>query len=77
MGWTMRKAVGALVAAVFAFGLLCPPARADSTVEVSGATGLGVVVVGVTPGRFARSPWGPRPSQENYRRPRPAEGKRP
>jgi hypothetical protein len=56
MGWTMRKAVGALVAAVFAFGLLCPRARADSTVEVSGAAGLGVFVVGVTSARFAISP---------------------
>ena len=58
MGWTMRTTVGALVAAVFTFGLLCPPARADSIVEVSGATGLGVVVVGATPGRFAISPSG-------------------
>jgi hypothetical protein len=41
-----------------AFGLLSRRARADSTVEVSGATGLGVIVVGVTPGRFAVSPSG-------------------
>ncbi len=34
----------------------CPEARADPKVEVSGATGFGVLSVGVTPGRFAVSP---------------------
>ena len=58
MGWTIGKAVCALAAAVFASSLLCPRARADARVEVSGATGLGVLVVGVTPGRFAISPSG-------------------
>ena len=39
-----------------ALGPLCPPARADPTVELSGAAGFGALVVGVTPGRFAVSP---------------------
>ena len=34
----------------------CPQARADPIVEVSGATGFGALVVGVTSGRFAISP---------------------
>ena len=34
----------------------CPEARADSSVEVSGATGFGVHVAGVTSARFAVSP---------------------
>jgi hypothetical protein len=34
----------------------CPRARADPSVELSGATGLGVLAVGVTSGRFALSP---------------------
>ncbi len=34
----------------------CPLARADSSVEVSGATGFGVLVAGITPARFAISP---------------------
>jgi hypothetical protein len=34
----------------------CPEARADSSVEVSGATGFGVFVAGVTSARFAVSP---------------------
>lgn len=34
----------------------CGEARADSSVEVSGATGFGALVVGVTPARFAVSP---------------------
>jgi len=34
----------------------CPEARADSNVEISGATGLGALVAGVTPGRLAISP---------------------
>jgi len=34
----------------------CPSARADSSVELSAATGFGVLAVGVTPGRFAISP---------------------
>jgi hypothetical protein len=54
----IRRVVGALVAGVLTFGLFCPRARAETTVEVSGATGLGVVAVGVTPGRFAISPSG-------------------
>ncbi len=42
--------------AVFAFGLFCPRARADSTIEIAGSTGLGAFAVGVTPARFAVSP---------------------
>ena len=34
----------------------CTEARADSSVEVSGATGFGALVAGVTPARFAISP---------------------
>jgi hypothetical protein len=34
----------------------CPRACADPIVELSGATGFGVLSVGVTPGRFALSP---------------------
>jgi hypothetical protein len=32
------------------------PARADPSIELSGATGLGVLAAGITPGRFAISP---------------------
>ena len=39
-----------------ALGAFCPCARADPTIELSGATGLGALVAGVTPGRFAISP---------------------
>lgn len=42
--------------ALLAVGLFCPRARAEPTVELSGASGLGVFVVGVTPARFAISP---------------------
>jgi hypothetical protein len=35
---------------------VCPQARADPQVEVSGATGFGVLAAGVTSGRFAISP---------------------
>jgi hypothetical protein len=42
--------------ALCAIGLLSPRARAEPTIELSGAAGLGVLVVGVTPGRFAVSP---------------------
>ena len=42
--------------ALLALGMFCPSARADSSVELSAATGLGVLAVGVTPGRFAISP---------------------
>jgi hypothetical protein len=41
-----------------AFGLFCVHARADPTVEISGAAGLGVLIAGVTPGRLAISPSG-------------------
>jgi len=34
----------------------CPQARADPIVELSGATGVGVLSVGVTSGQFAISP---------------------
>ena len=34
----------------------CPQARADPNIEISGATGFGVLVAGVTSGRFALSP---------------------
>jgi hypothetical protein len=43
-------------ACLAAFGPLCPEARADATVEVSGAAGFGVLVAGVTAGRFTISP---------------------
>lgn len=36
----------------------CPQARADPKLELSGATGFGVLAAGVTPGRFAISPSG-------------------
>jgi hypothetical protein len=42
--------------ALVAAGLLCRRAHAEPTVELSGATGFGVFVVGVTPGRFTISP---------------------
>jgi len=35
---------------------VCPRARADPNVELSGATGFGVLVAGITSGRFAISP---------------------
>src|SRR5262245_11176600 len=44
--------------AVLALGLVCPRARAEPPVELSGAAGFGVFVVGVTPARFAISPSG-------------------
>jgi hypothetical protein len=50
------RQIRALGLALFALALFCPPARADSTVELSGATGLGLLAVGVSPGRFAISP---------------------
>jgi hypothetical protein len=53
-GW-LRK-IHAVGLTLLALALFCPPARADSTVEVSGATGLGALVVGVTPARLAISP---------------------
>jgi hypothetical protein len=34
----------------------CAEARADSSVEVSGSTGFGALVAGITPARFAISP---------------------
>jgi hypothetical protein len=36
----------------------CPEARADSSVEVAGTTGFGVLTAGLSPGRFAISPSG-------------------
>jgi hypothetical protein len=36
----------------------CPSARADPSIEFSGATGFGVLTAGVTSGRFAISPSG-------------------
>jgi hypothetical protein len=36
--------------------IACPSARADPSVELSGATGFGALVAGVTPARFAISP---------------------
>jgi hypothetical protein len=52
------KKIHATGLALFAFGVLHPHARADPTVEISGAAGLGALVVGVTSGRFAISPNG-------------------
>jgi hypothetical protein len=43
-------------ACTMAFGPFCPRARAEPTVEISGAPGFGAVVAGVAPGRFAISP---------------------
>jgi hypothetical protein len=51
-------AAGAGAGALFAFGLFSSRARAEPTVELSGASGLGVFAVGVTPARFAISPSG-------------------
>jgi hypothetical protein len=39
-----------------AFGPLCPRTHAEPTVELSGGAGFGVLVAGVTSGRFAISP---------------------
>jgi len=44
--------------ALLALGVFCSSAHADSSVELSAATGFGVFVVGITPGRFAISPSG-------------------
>lgn len=44
------------VLALLALGLFSQPAHADTTVEVSGSTGIGALIVGVTPARFAISP---------------------
>jgi hypothetical protein len=52
MGLTKIHVAGLALAA----GLFCRHAHAEPTVEISGATGLGVFVVGVTSGRFAISP---------------------
>jgi hypothetical protein len=41
---------------ILAFGPLCPPAHAEASLEISGATGFGVLVAGVTPARFTISP---------------------
>jgi len=57
MNFTKVHAPG-LALSLFAFGLFCPLARAEPTVELSGAAGLGVLVAGVTSGRFAISPSG-------------------
>jgi hypothetical protein len=40
----------------FAFGPSCSRARAEPNIELSGAAGFGVLVAGVTSGRFAISP---------------------
>ncbi len=45
-----------LSAGVLGLGPLCPQAHADTSLELSGSTGFGVIVVGVTPARFAISP---------------------
>ena len=41
---------------ILAVGPSCRLAHAESAVEISGATGFGEVVAGITPGRFAISP---------------------
>ena len=53
-----RAVIGLDAFVIFLITLLlgCAQARADPIVELSGATGLGVHAVGVTPGRFALSP---------------------
>jgi hypothetical protein len=50
------KRIHATGLALFISGLLCRHARADPTVEISGALGLGALVVGATSGRFAIDP---------------------
>jgi hypothetical protein len=42
--------------ALLALGLRSPPAHADGGIELSGLTGFGVFVAGVTPPRFSMSP---------------------
>ena len=54
----LRHAAGAGAGALFAFSLFSSRARAEPTIELSGASGLGVFVVGITPARFAISPSG-------------------
>jgi hypothetical protein len=50
------RKIDAAALALVAVGLSCSRAHAEPTVELSGATGLGALAVGVTPGRFAISP---------------------
>src|ERR1700683_3036380 len=52
------RTIHAAAPALLALAVFCPSARADSSVELSAATGLGVLAVGVTPARFAISPSG-------------------
>src|SRR3954468_15855167 len=47
---------GVALLALCAVALFARPVRADPTVEISGASGFGFLVVGVTSGRFAISP---------------------
>jgi hypothetical protein len=42
--------------ALLALGLRSPPAHADGGIELSGLTGFGVFIAGVTPARFSVSP---------------------
>ncbi|MEP7119547.1 MAG: hypothetical protein ABJE95_01510 [Byssovorax sp.] len=53
---TRHRAPSQLVLAVSFFAGACPEAHADPSVELSGATGFGALVAGVTPARFAISP---------------------
>ncbi len=62
-GWGVRRSGRnvSLVALLFSGSVLtlgppCAQARADPTVEISGSTGFGAVIVGVAPGRFTISP---------------------
>jgi hypothetical protein len=52
----MRRIDGFLIFLITLLFGGCPRARADPSVELSGATGFGVHVAGVTPGRFAVNP---------------------
>jgi hypothetical protein len=54
MAWLARRRPAWLVA--LAVLLACARARADPSVELSGATGFGVLAAGITQGRFAISP---------------------
>src|SRR3954467_850050 len=53
---TSRERAGLLIFVITFLFSGCPRARADPNVEISGANGFGVLVAGVTSGRFAISP---------------------
>ncbi|MFO0759112.1 MAG: hypothetical protein U0359_21650 [Byssovorax sp.] len=56
-GWRAhRRWACSLLALLIAMGARCRSAHADTSFEISGTTGLGVLTAGVAPGRFALSP---------------------